>query len=246
MMDKKTTYTSIRMIGIGQTSASVLRKLNLLDSQECLFVHSEKDIDQERMQHFCKHADLTILVVDLGDSNAIDCLLATIASCNHLAKKTLTVVKNAHNDPRLIRDIKRHTSVLDIDKQENNDVALTLYQLHGAFYHTTETIRCLEDEISAQGDIKTMMEKKREYHIRWGTNTLDFSRRLATDYVLSGKLFRATFCWVSFDALDHGAIINAIASIEENLGEDTSLRMHQKVVNKKNKAPHGIALLIGF
>jgi hypothetical protein len=135
---------------------------------------------------------------------------------------------------------------LYIDKKENNDVALTLYQLHGTFLHKPESIRCLEDEISAQGDIKTMMEKKREYHIRWGTNTLDFSRRLATDYVLSGKLFRATFCWVSFDALDHGAIINAIASIEENLGEDTSLRMHQKVVNKKNKAPHGIALLIGF
>jgi len=244
-MDKEYKKSSIKMIGLGKEASEILQQLNFLDSHESLLIYSEKEMETERILRFCKSANLVCVAVDLNNIFAVKHLLEMVSFLGNDDIKVLTVIKNGDSQLELIENIKKHTSTLDIDKQEDSGMLPILHQLYCLFLNNAEPIRVLDDEISVQRNIENFFEMHQEIYIYSDTNISAFLDRLKSDNIIRDKLTNSASCWVGFN--DSKSKFNEVIAIvdfleTDLLNEDATLCIQQEEVSTLNE----VILLVGL
>ena len=244
-MDKEYKKSSIKMIGLGKEASEILQQLDFLDSQESLLIYSEQKMETERILRFCKSANLVCITVDLNNIFAVKHLLEMVSCLGNDDTKVLTAIKNGDSQPELIESIKKHTSTLDIDKQEGSGMLPILHQLYSLFLNNAEPIRAVWDEISVQRNIEMFFEMHQEIYIYSDTNISAFLDRLKSDNTIRNKLTNSASCWVGFigSKSKFNEVIAILDFLETDLlNEDAMLYMQQEEVSTLNE----VTLLVGF
>ena len=244
-MDKEYKKSSIKMIGLGKEASEILQQLDFLDSHESLLIYSEKEMETERILRFCKSTNLVCVAVDLNNIFTVKHLLEMVSFLGNDDTKVLTVIKNGNSQPKLIKNIKKHTSILDIDKQEDSGMLPILHQLYCLFLNNDEPIRAVWDEISVQRNIEMFFDMHQEIYIYSDTNISAFLDRLKSDNIIRNKLTNSASCWVGFigSKSKFNEVIAIVEFLETDLlNDDAMLYMQQEEIS----TPNEVTLLVGF
>jgi hypothetical protein len=219
-------YTVLKVIGLGCDMAKSIKKLKKIGClKDVLHIDLSSEWNMVEVRKFLNGTDLVFIVIDSCESLIERYAIQTLALCDDLDIGVISVLLQSENISYDNKNLQKKVPTIEVEKDKMIELCNSFCRI---FFHSKETIRVHEDELSILYALKDSFSEHNKLCIDKFDHPEDLLAKQDQKDHLCEKLSNAIFCWLSYRNFTFEVVLPLIEYLEkECLGEDTTLYIYQ-------------------